>query len=172
MIRKIKRSIAATFALLGVAFVCVIGAVYIAVAFFPELPLVQQAQQLWRMSTEDDARVSNDTASAFRTALLSEVTDAGRFGDDAFVPSMFLEVFPGLTATDFEGVESRVGHYTVENGRLIHELDDTRLVHDTATAVADKGFSTLLINVSNRLGIDLSKDGTLTVIMDALIKGT
>jgi hypothetical protein len=82
---------------------------------------------------------------------------------------MFLNVFPGLVETDFEGVEASIGHYTIVQGRLVHELGNPELVHSAAGAISRRGMETLLQNVAARLSIDLQSDGTITDIMRALI---
>jgi hypothetical protein len=111
-----------------------------------------------------------ETRYVFRTTLRNEIDKEIGKPIEGYEPFMFLQVFPGLTETDFEGVEASIGHYTVEDGRLIHKLDDTRLVHSAAKAVTDRGMDTLLGNVSKRLKVDLSSGGTLTEIMNALVR--
>ncbi len=88
---------------------------------------------------------------------------------EGYEPSMFLEVFPGLAETDFEGVEASIGFYTISQGRLVHELGTPELVHSAAGAVTRRGMETLLHNVASRLEIDLARDGTITDIMRALL---
>jgi hypothetical protein len=87
---------------------------------------------------------------------------------EGYEPSMFLEVFPGLVETDFEGVEASIGFYTIVQGRLVHELGTPELVHSAAGAITQRGMETLLHNVASRLEIDLQRDGTITDIMRAL----
>jgi hypothetical protein len=89
---------------------------------------------------------------------------------EGFEPSMFLKVFPGLTETDFEGAEASIGQYTMEDGRLVHKTDDTKLIHSAAKAINDKALDTVLANVSVRLKVDLTQQGTLTEIMEALVR--
>lgn len=105
----------------------------------------------------------------FKTTLKNEVRDKIGTPIEGYEPFMFLEVFPGLTETDFNNVEASIGKYVIEEGRLVHHLDNTKLVHSAAKAVTDRGLSTLLANVSVRLGVDLTDEGTLTKIMEALI---
>jgi hypothetical protein len=89
---------------------------------------------------------------------------------EGYVPSMFLEAFPGLAETDFEGVEASIGYYTIEQGRLVHKFDNTELIHSAATAITRRGMETLLHNVASRTNIDLQTDGTITDIMSVLIR--
>ena len=115
------------------------------------------------------SQISPSTQMVFKTTLKNEVSRTQGMPIEGFVPSMFLKSFSGLTITDFEGVEASIGSYTIESGKLVHKLASDKLIHSAATAVTDKGLETLLANVSIRLGVDLTKDGTLTQIMDALI---
>lgn len=107
---------------------------------------------------------------AFKTTLKNEINSTVGVPVEGYEPYMFMEAFPGLTETDFEGVEASIGQYTIEGGKLIHKIDETKLIHSAAKAVTDRGLDTLLANVSVRLKVDLAQDGTLTEIMEALIR--
>ncbi len=89
---------------------------------------------------------------------------------EGYEPAMFLEVFPGLTETDFDGVEASVGFYRIEQGRLTFVLDESQLVHTAAQSVTRRGMETLLNNVATRTNINLNTDGTITDIMSVLIR--
>lgn len=155
--------------LLGALLLVIAAAAFVAVQYFPETVLSQRLQKLWDTPrTYPVQTAQEDVRSAFRTALQSEVREQLGMPIEGYEPAMFLQVFPGLTETDFEGVEASVGYYTVEKGRLTHKLDDSRLVHSAAGAITNRGMDTLLENVSERLQVDLSQDGTLTKIMNAL----
>ncbi len=106
----------------------------------------------------------------FIYTLEEEVRKKEGLPPGGYVPSMFLEVFPGLAETDFEGVEASIGYYTIEQGRLVHKLDDATLIHDTATAITRRGMETLLYNIATRTNINLQADGTITDIMSVLIR--
>jgi hypothetical protein len=109
---------------------------------------------------------------AFRATLKDTVIKKEGIPTGGFLPEMFLRTFPGLSSTDFEGVEASIGTYTIISGALVHVLDDARPIHTTATAITDNGLDTLLGNISVRLGIDLRDSGTLTQIMDVLTQET
>lgn len=106
----------------------------------------------------------------FRTTLRNEVNAKLGVPKEGYEPYMFIQAFPGLSETDFEGVEASIGFYTLENGQLVHKTDNTKLIHTAAKAITDRGMDRLLANVSLRLGVDLNKNGTLTEIMTALIR--
>jgi hypothetical protein len=109
---------------------------------------------------------------AFKTTLKNEVQTTQGVPIEGFEPAMFLKAFPGLTDTDFEGVEASIGYYTIEGGKLVHKIDDSKLIHSAAKAVTDRGLDTLLSNVAVRLNVDLTKEGTLTEIIEALVRYT
>lgn len=119
-------------------------------------------------ATPTPERVSPTAAEVFTFTLEDEVRKKLGQPIEGYTPAMFLEVFPGLVATDFEGVDASIGYYTIEEGRLVHELGERTLVHTAAGAVTKKGMGTLLENVATRTGIDLSGDGTLTEVMAAI----
>lgn len=87
---------------------------------------------------------------------------------EGFTPNMFLEVFPGLAITDFEGVEASIGQYEIIDGGLELVTPRGALLHSAAGAVSRRGFETLLRNVSARVQIDLAESGTITQIMEAI----
>lgn len=143
--------------------------------FFTTLVQVQSLIDKVTPFSQDPAQfdVTSDiplsTQTVFKTTLKNEVVRTQGMPIEGFVPEMFLTAFSGLTPTDFEGVEASIGLYTIEGGKLIHKLSDNKLIHSAAGAVTDRGLDTLLANVSVRLGVDLTQDGTLTQIMGALI---
>lgn len=117
-----------------------------------------------------DKGIPNSVRDVFATTLKDAVNAKQGVPKDGYEPYMFLEVFPGLTESDFEGVQSSIGSYTMQDGRLVHRIDTTKLIHPAAKAVTDEGMETLLANVSVRLGIDLSRGGTITEVMNALLR--
>lgn len=110
------------------------------------------------------------TLDVFAFTLEEEVRKKIGQPVNGFEPSMFLEVFPGLAETDFEGVEASIGYYTMEDGRLVHKLDETKLIHPAAKAVSHHGMEILLHNVATRIGVNLQTDGTITDVMRALTR--
>lgn len=113
--------------------------------------------------------VSADVVDVFRFTLEEEVNKKVGVPIEGYEPRMFLKVFPGLVETDFDGVEASIGHYGIEEGRLVYVSDDTKLMHSAGTAIRRDGYETLLNNVADRIEIDLTADGTITDIMSALI---
>ncbi len=106
----------------------------------------------------------------FIFTLEEEVQKKRVLSEEGYQPQMFLDVFPGLTATDFEGVEASVGYYTFVDGKLVLELDGATLVHETPGAISRRGMETLLANIAKRTGTNLQTTGTITDIIRALTR--
>lgn len=109
-----------------------------------------------------------DVIEVFRFTLEDEVRKKVGMPIEGYEPQMFLQVFPGLVETDFDGVEASIGSYIIAEGRLEHEIDTSKLIHSAATAISREGYKTLLKNVANRIDVDFNTDGTITDIMGAL----
>ena len=112
--------------------------------------------------------VNPSVVDTFRDTLEAEVRAQLGAPIEGYEPHMFLQVFPGLVETDFDGVEASIGKYVIRNGRLVHEMDNTQLVHSAAGAVSRRGIQTLYRNIAERIGIDIQNGGTLTDIMSAI----
>lgn len=110
-----------------------------------------------------------EVVDVFAYTLKEEVDKKQGVPIEGYTPQMFLRAFPGLSATDFAGVDASIGYYVFANGQLEHKLDDTELIHSAATAITRTGMATLLDNVAARTDIDLSEDGTITDVMTYLV---
>ena len=119
-------------------------------------------------TVSETKKIDQDIVDVFRFTLEDEVVKKIGQPIEGFEPQMFLAVFPGLVETDFNNVQSSQGIYKIQEGRLIHSISETGLVHSAAGAIGRKGMETLLNNVSNRTGIDLTSNGTITDIMSVL----
>lgn len=157
-----------------IAFFCI----WVCALAFGSVTVVQQVQEvISRIKPFSNDPVVFDVGKeipvsvqyAFKTTLKNEVVRTMGMPIEGYEPFMFLEVFPGLAETDFDGVEASIGNYSVVDGRLVHNTDNSRLIHSAAKAITDRGLDTLLTNVSLRLGIDITNGGTLTEIMEALV---
>ena len=89
------------------------------------------------MKTEQEevmpVRVQTNIVDVFRFTVEEEVQKKIGMPIEGYEPQMFLEVFPGLAETDFDGVQASVGHYEIQDGRLVHELDPQKLTHSAGT---------------------------------------
>lgn len=116
---------------------------------------------------ETKAPISSEAVEAFSFALQQEVVGMPIEG---YEPFMFMEVFPGLTESDFEGVSAYNGHYTVENGTLVHKIHNPDVMSSADNAITERGMRILLENVAARLDIDLTQERALTNILDSLTR--
>lgn len=112
--------------------------------------------------------VEQTVYDVFALTLRQEVNVAIGPPIEGYEPAMFLQSFPGLTASDFAGVEASIGSYQIIDGQLRHVIEEGELVHSAAAAVNRRGMQTLLDNVATRLQVDLEADGTITEVMDAI----
>lgn len=147
--------------LIAVVLVVVFNAIFV---FSGGLELLVKTDHV----VEPESHIGTSVVDVFQFTLEDEVRKKVGQPIDGFVPQMFLQVFPGLVETDFDGVEASVGWYTMLDGKLEHQLDETKLVHSAAESIGRIGMETLLRNIANRIGIDLSTDGTITDIMNSL----
>lgn len=114
--------------------------------------------------------IDAQTEQLFATTLREEVVRELGQPIEGFTPEMFLAVFPGLTATDFEDVEASIGKYVVVEGQLVHVTPPNVPLHSAASAVTSRGLATLLRNIAARAQIDLTDSGTITDIMRTISK--
>lgn len=115
-------------------------------------------------------QVQPDVTDTFRKTLELKVQQEIGQPIEGYEPAMFLQVFPGLVESDFNGVEASIGKYVLVDGKLTHQLDKTQLIHSAAGAITRKGMETLYKNIAARTGIDIYSGGTLTQIMDVITK--
>ena len=118
---------------------------------------------------EKNFRVDPDIVDVFRFTLEDEVKKKQGQPIEGYEPQMFMAVFHGLAATDFEGVKASIGYYTVVGGKLTHKLGDTKgPIHSAAGAINRTGYEILLNNVAKRGGINLQANGTITDVMNVI----
>lgn len=149
-------SLVAAVLVVNAAFIYFGGATWLASGLSPQQPATWSADPV--------------LVDVFMFTLQEEVRKKIGQPVEGYEPSMFLEAFPGLTETDFDGVEASVGFYKIEQGRLTFVLDESQLVHSAAEAVTRRGMETLLNNVATRTNINLNTNGTITDIMSVLIR--
>ena len=113
-------------------------------------------------------RINPDVVAAFRFNLEGKVQNEIGTPIEGYVPTMFLQIFPGLLESDFEGAAASIGFYTNENGRLTHKFDETQFIHSAAAALTPVGVGTVLNHVAARINVDLTEEGALDEVMDVL----
>jgi hypothetical protein len=128
---------------------------------------------------EEEPVVVMDTATqAFTEELRTKFVAEKGQPIEGFEPWMFIEVYPGLKAADFDGVDALIGLYRVENGEVVYDLNGELELHSAARAISDEGMAQLLQNVAARLEVDLAADladddasASLEIIIAALEEG-
>ncbi len=78
------------------------------------------------------------------------VEDIGR-PIEGFDSELLMMAYPGLKASDFEGVEALEGHYHAVNGEAVFERNTAQPMSSAERMVTDEGYATLLANLSTRL---------------------
>lgn len=116
-------------------------------------------------TSQSTQSIDAETEQLFITTLRETVNRQLGQPIEGYTPDMFIAVFPGLVATDFEDVEASIGKYVVVEGQLVHVTPPGQPIHSAASAVSSRGLITLLQNVANRAQIDLAYSGTITDIM-------
>lgn len=99
----------------------------------------------------------------FRFTLEEEVVKKIGKPEEGFLPEHFIEVFPGLSISDFNGVSGTGGKYKIENGALVFVVEEAELVPSSTGFVT--GYSGLFLNVAERNKIDVATSGTITDVM-------
>lgn len=92
-----------------------------------------------------------DFTEKMRTGALKRVGQPIE-GYSAFI---FQESFPGLTAEDFEGVETSEGIYKAIDGKIEFQRVQNDVITSAEEAIGEKGMKRLLENVSGRLRIEV-----------------
>ncbi len=90
---------------------------------------------------------------------------------EGFDANLLIIAFPGLTAEDFEGVETVEGVYSTENGTIIFERNKENPITSAERMVSDKGYATLLENVSKRLAIQVVGNTEVDAIITLINTG-
>lgn len=86
---------------------------------------------------------------------------------EGFDANLLIMAFPGLSASDFNGVETFEGHYEVEADQPVFIRDgSSEMITSAEGTVSSEGYATLLANVSARL----SHPTYETVDVDELIE--
>lgn len=89
---------------------------------------------------------------------------------EGFRPNMFMQVWPGLTESDFDQVETIGGKYEFKNGSLIYTERAGGVKTSADEAITGKGMETLLENLSGRLSMSLVDSADLDNLLAYLIE--
>ncbi|MCB9815549.1 hypothetical protein H6785_03175 [Candidatus Nomurabacteria bacterium] len=126
-----------------------------------QLAGVQFSEDTTELTPDREENVPDENVKAvtdFKLSLEEKVvTEIGQ-PIEGFEPQMLMQVFPGLQASDFDGVEAVIGVYTYVDGDLNHEIGDVEMIHSAAPAISEVGYETLLDNVTERLNSNPETD--------------
>lgn len=90
---------------------------------------------------------------------------------EGFVPEMLTQVWPGLEASDFEGVQAMNGFYEVENGRPVFRQQEGGVITSADGAITAVGFETLLRNLAARYEMDIDGNEDIDALLLLLLEG-
>lgn len=77
---------------------------------------------------------------------------------EGFSATVYLNAFPGLLKVDFNNVKTLEGIYVYSNGKLNFVRKESNRISTADEMLVEKGHETLLNNIRNRLGNNLSLD--------------
>ena len=86
-------------------------------------------------------------------------------GFNAFI---YLEAFPGFEESDFDGVRTLEGTYTIENGKFQYVRTAGDPVTSAEETISEAGYNTLLENFSKRVGIEVKAAEDIAMILEKL----
>jgi hypothetical protein len=88
---------------------------------------------------------------------------------EGLFPTMYMEAFPGIIASDFEGVAAAQGLYTVRSGKVIF-VPKTSDLHTAAEMVVGK--TKLLANIADRLRVPVQTKDDIDSLLRMLRQPT
>ncbi len=89
---------------------------------------------------------------------------------EGYEPFMFMRVYPGLIAQDFNNIDALIGRYVVANGQVTYDLNGEQELHSAARAISDEGMEQLFLNILARISLMAGSDqvdGVLNAISAA-----
>lgn len=89
---------------------------------------------------------------------------------EGFSPDMFLDIFPGLTQKDFDGVEAIGGYYEIRNNAIILTENPDSIKTSADHAITPEGMETLLGALSKRFAVPAETKSDIDRILELLRK--
>jgi hypothetical protein len=115
--------------------------------------------------------VDRDLVDRFSRGLNARVTAEVGQPIEGFEPMMYMLVFPGLVADDFNGVAAEQGMYKVDNNQVAFEYDESGgSPHSAGQAITTLGMETLLMNVALRYDVELSGPEAVNQVIGLLLE--
>lgn len=131
------------------------------------------AGALYFVSAQRSISVSTDALAAVRAGYFEDrivsagVADLGR-PIEGFNAFLLTSAFPGLEPKDFENVQARGGHYEARGGRAKFVRERMNPISSAEQAISEEGYTTLLRNVSARMGIGADSNPAVDAIISRL----
>lgn len=101
-----------------------------------------------------------------------ELTRAGveRVGQpiEGFSASIYLEAFPGIVEEDFDEVQSLEGVYKFDGSKLSYTRTKGQPITSAEDVISDKGYSTLLANLSKRLEVEIKNEADIATLLEKI----
>ncbi len=129
--------------------------------------LVLGATYWWSSNNQPAGKVT-PLGTYFETKLVAiGAADIGQpiHGFDA---NLLISAFPKLAPTDFNNVETLGGHYEVSNGQVTLVREDDKPITSAENTLAQAGYTTLLKNVSTRLGASVDTEAEIDALVSSL----
>jgi hypothetical protein len=117
---------------------------------------------------DNEGSVAQAAVEEFTEAIRSKFVAEQGQPIEGFEPWMFMRVWPGLTAQDFNNVDALIGIYRYQNGEIVYDLNGEVELHSAARAISDEGMAELLFNIANRLNLNLEGDATVRDVLAAI----
>jgi len=109
-----------------------------------------------------------DHSEYFRDELIRLGVERGGMPIEGFTAPMYLNVFPGLTKADFDGVRSFEGIYNFNATELMYKRTAGNRMSSAEQTISDAGYRKLLKNISKRLNIVVTSASDVTTILEKL----
>ena len=96
-----------------------------------------------------------DFSEFFREELQRAGVERVGMPVEGFNAFIYLEAFPGFEESDFDGVETLEGIYTIEDEKFQYVRTAGDLVTSAEETISEAGYKTLLENFSKRVGVEV-----------------
>jgi hypothetical protein len=116
---------------------------------------------------ENPTSIPSAKVAEFSEAVRSKVIIQIGQPIEGFEPFMFMQVYPGLIAQDFENVDALIGLYRYQNGQVVYDLNGEQELHSAARAISDKGMEQLFGNILARVSMPAGTD-PVQGVLDAI----
>lgn len=90
---------------------------------------------------------------------------------EGFDANLLIKAFPGLVAQDFDRVETFEGRYEIRGGEAVFVRGQDQPISSAESTVSEKGFATLLKNLSFRLKMPVGSESEIDSIVDTINTG-